>query len=566
MENEKYTFNISLSVLNHLGRNLYRSFPTVIGEAISNAWDANAKNVWIEIDRDNNKFWIKDDGIGMDSNDFKEKFLKVGYSKRTKGGMTSPEPFSRPYIGNKGIGKLALLSCADKITVISRKSSKDDYVGGAIDNSGLDKAILDDISSHDYPLESVDDSLFTSIKTDHENGTIICFENIKDGIRNTDDFLKKIIALHFRFSLVDTNFNIYLDGELVTLESLKSIAEKTEFVWNINNWTGDEYLEKYCDKVHKTIPTTMSENIKGFIASVEFPKDRNIHSTGEKVGVDLFVNGRVRETDVLKHIPSAQLPENYLYGQIHFDALDKDGKDRFISSREGVLADDPLYKDFLNELKKTVLSIMDQWDDLRDERGKDGDLEKASKIKKAKSLVREVAKDYTTGSKDNNDFIKDLVDDAAFNSSSYAQCFVSENLLRRHIDGDGKVPSACSNADQSGNTCSDRYDPKTGNTSLCEFCKGERGKQSLQNQKTEAGTSIQIRSSEDNLLMYLDYIDLAKLIDNDILKDEDKPYKPLRNSVMHTSRLTEEAKTKLTSVFDNVVATVKKLVNDTEEE
>ena len=83
MESENYTFNISLSVLNHLGRNLYRTFPTVIGEAVSNAWDANAENVWIKIDRENNRFWIKDDGVGMDSDDFKEKFLKVGYSKRT---------------------------------------------------------------------------------------------------------------------------------------------------------------------------------------------------------------------------------------------------------------------------------------------------------------------------------------------------------------------------------------------------------------------------------------------------------------------------------------------------
>lgn len=561
MENEKYTFNISLSVLNHLGRNLYRSFPTVIGEAISNAWDANAKNVWIEIDRENNKFWIKDDGVGMDSNDFKEKFLKVGYSKRTKGGMISPEPFSRPYIGNKGIGKLALLSCADKITVISRKSPDDDYVGGAIDNSGLDKAILDDISSHDYPLESVNDSLFTSIKTDHDNGTIICFENIKDGIRNTDDFLKKIIALHFRFSLVDTNFNIYLDGELVTLESLKSIAEKTEFVWNINNWTDDEYLEKYCDKVHKTIPTTMSENITGFIASVEFPKDRNIHSTGEKVGVDLFVNGRVRETDVLKHIPSAQLPENYLYGQIHFDALDKDGKDRFISSREGVLADDPLYKDFLSELKKTILSIMDQWDDLRDERGKDGDLEKASKIKKAKSLYREVKKEYEGGSGEGGDeFLAELTEDAAFNSTSYIECFISENLLRRHISNNGSTPTNCPRMVATGKKC-EEWDPEK----LCKFCKAENGKSGLEQQKVNAKTSIQIRENEDDVLLYLDYLDLAELVDDAVLADKDKPYRPLRNSVMHTARLTNQAKTKLTDVFNDVVSTVKKLVSETKD-
>lgn len=559
MGSENYTFNISLSVLNHLGRNLYRTFPTVIGEAVSNAWDANAENVWIKIDRENNRFWIKDDGIGMNSDDFKEKFLKVGYSKRTLGGITSPQPHSRPYIGNKGIGKLALLSCADKITIISRKSSEDDYIGGAIDNSGLDKAIKDDISSHNYSLDPVNDSLFTEIKVGHTNGTIICFEGIKEGIHNTDDFLKKIIALHFRFSLVDKNFNIYLDGELITLASLKSIAEKTEFVWNINNWDKDEYLEKYCDKIYKTIPIQMSDRITGFIASVEFPKDRNIHSTGEKVGVDLFVNGRVRETDILKHIPSAQLPENYLYGQIHFNALDEDGKDRFISSREGVLADDPLYKEFLGELKKTILSIMDQWDDLRDERGKDGNLETASKFKKAKSLYREVKKEYSGEVGEGGDeFLTELTDDAAFNALGYYECFMSENLLRRHIESASMIPTSCLKRDGAGNICTTRAEQSE--KSWCQFCKGEGRKKGLQEDKKIAGTEIQIRSAEDNLLMYLDYIDLAKIIDNDILKDEDNPYKPLRNSVMHTSRLTEQAKTKLTSVFDNVVATVKKLV------
>src|SRR5690554_7042619 len=53
---QNFTFNISLSVLNHLGRNLYRNFITVIGEAISNSWDADANNVWIYIDRENDSF------------------------------------------------------------------------------------------------------------------------------------------------------------------------------------------------------------------------------------------------------------------------------------------------------------------------------------------------------------------------------------------------------------------------------------------------------------------------------------------------------------------------------
>ncbi|MBU3940840.1 MAG: ATP-binding protein, partial [Nanoarchaeota archaeon] len=106
-----FTFEISLSVLDHLGRNLYRNFVTILGEAISNAWDADAENVWINIDKKKNSLFIKDDGDGMTADDFQNKFLRIGYSKRRKGKNISPK--GRPYIGRKGIGKLALLSCAD---------------------------------------------------------------------------------------------------------------------------------------------------------------------------------------------------------------------------------------------------------------------------------------------------------------------------------------------------------------------------------------------------------------------------------------------------------------------
>ena len=41
--------------------------------------------------------------------------------------------------------------------------------------------------------------------------------------------------------------------------------------------------------------------IKGFVASVNVPKELNILGMGEKVGVDIFVNGRVRDTNILRH-------------------------------------------------------------------------------------------------------------------------------------------------------------------------------------------------------------------------------------------------------------------------
>ena len=145
MDNQ-FNFNISLSVLNHLGRNLYRNVITVIGEAISNSWDADATNVWIQIDRDNKTMCILDDGIGMNPDDFQNKFLKIGYSKRKNGNYKTRS--GRVYIGRKGIGKLALLSCAKRIHIAS-KVDDGELIGGIIDNSGLDEAIKDDLKSQD---------------------------------------------------------------------------------------------------------------------------------------------------------------------------------------------------------------------------------------------------------------------------------------------------------------------------------------------------------------------------------------------------------------------------------
>ncbi len=545
MQNNNFKFNISLSVLNHLGRNLYRSFATVLGEAISNAWDADAHNVYIYLDQEKNTLCIKDDGVGMTTKDFQDKFLKIGYSKRTTGGYKSPQ--GRSYIGRKGIGKLALLSCAKKISIISKIEGAE-YVGGMIDNTGLDKAIKDDVSSHDYALNNYDDSLFKQYKEGHNKGTIIYFEEIKDGINNSEDFLKKIIALYFRFSLLDSSFNIFLNDDKITLESLKVIADKTQFVWNINDFV-DPYLSNFCVNVKKTIPMTMSKDFGGFIASVKKPKDRNIHSTGERVGVDLFVNGRLREADILKHIPSARVPESYLYGQIHFNTLDGSDVDPFTSSREGVLSDDERYKKFLKELKGVTSKIIDQWDELREKYKEDGDPEntrRTLKERKAGELANAVFEEFIpteeSGQKNKVDqWCGDLFEDAKFNFESYADCFVSENLVRKYISTKGMSLS-----------------PKQG---VIDGYKTQETEG-----KRTSNLTIDIRQS-NNEIFYLDMKDLVELahVPNDghpdtLLTDE-KQFSVIRNALMHTAALTKEAKRKLTTVYDNIKGKIKNFLS-----
>lgn len=545
---KQYNFNISLSILNHLGRNLYRSFMTVLGEAISNSWDADANNVYITIDRDSKILIVRDDGDGMNENDFQNKFLKIGYSKR-KDNKTHTM-LKRPFIGRKGIGKLALLSCAQKITVLT-KAKGESIVGGVIDNSGLDKAIKDDVSSTDYNLGLPKDSLVS--KYDErlgEKGTVIFFEGLKDGIRNRIEYITKLVALYFRFSLKDPSFNIYINENLVSIAELNPIKEKTQFIWKISD-IDDPYINDGVFKKSKDISIGNSQ-IKGFIASVEKPSDLKIKGTEEKISIDLYVNGRLREKDILRHIPTARLVESYLYGQIHFDALD-DETDRFTSSREGVVPDDPKFKSLLEELERVLKMIINDWDIWRTEINQDGDSENTrmtKKQRKSKELFNVIVEDFKP-SKDNSksrkkvdDWINAIRDDAEFNLSSYSECFISENLLRRYISEKSILLSK--EAQDSAN----------------------RWKQQEIKSKQAGNINFEIREGKTDLA-YIDMDYLARVADDasdritkaTLVRDASE-YKPIRDAIAHTSRLTSIAKMRLTITYENIKERIVSLLNN----
>lgn len=547
---KNFTFNISLSVLNHLGRNLYRNFITVLGEAISNSWDADAKKVWIYIDRVKNSLIIKDNGIGMDETDFQTKFLKIGYSKRKEG--ETETKLGRPYIGRKGIGKLALLSCAKRIHIIT-KTSETDFVGGIIDNSGLDQAINDDLTPQEYQLENVSLKIFDKLKDGLSQGTIIYFEDINDGIRNRIEYIRKLIALYFRFSLIDDSFKIYLNDDPITLNELNDLSLSTQFVWQINN-LNDPYLKDKISatnehvKQYKIIKSGLS--INGFIASVEKPSNLKIKQTDEKVTIDLYVNGRLREKDLLKHIPSSRIVESYLYGQIHFNNLDN-GVDRFTSSREGIISDDPLFQSLLKALKDDILKeIIEDWDKWRVENNQDGDVDNTrltKKERKSKELFDTVVDDFVPpkNSPQRNlvdEWVKSLSAEAQFNLSTYADCFVSENLLRKFIKHKNLTLST------------------EAQTALAKY------KQRELDAKNKANISFDIRQDSDDLL-YFDMDDLSNFVDKPAdpnkeagLSRDAKVYKPVRDAMAHTSILTTVAKASLNTTYENIKARIKKLL------
>lgn len=548
---ERYNFNISLSVLNHLGRNLYRNVITVLGEAISNSWDADANNVWITIDRDTRCMSVLDDGHGMTDEDFQEKFLKIGYSKRKGGKYLSNS--GRPYIGRKGIGKLALLSCANRIHIATR-SVDGPIVGGVIDNTGLDKAIKDDLNSQEYMLELLDEKDIQQIEV-LKSGTYLQFESISDGIINTVEYLRKAIALNFRFSLIDPNFHIFVNGEEIDQSLLRDLAADTQFLWKIG--TIEDPLFSQMTNLYAMRAFKPRLNISGYIATMAKPSQTKIRGTQERVTIDLFVNGRLREKDILRHIPTSRIVENYAYGQIHFDELDVgDSKDVFTSSRESVVADDPRFKQLTQEVARIFRVIIEEWDDLRRKAGNDGDPDNTKIPKKARK-AQELFNTTIAEMQEDEKFIKkgsvveewaqNLSEEAQFNVPSYTECFIAENLLRHYVDH-VKMPIS----------------PEA--TAEAERCR----KREREN-KGAANISYDVRTTADDL-HYLDMTYLANLVDK---VPGDKPkmaglsrsavmYKPMRDAVGHTSLLTPLAKQQLNAEYENIKARLVQLLKDIE--
>ncbi len=135
-------FKISPRILDHLGVSAYTSLKKCLAELCSNCYDADAENIFINLPdtyTSESKIIIKDDGNGMTPDDIKEKYLFIGYNRRTIKGEES-ENKRRPIIGNKGIGKLAGFGVANKITIITIKDNVKSEVT-------LSKEIFDNFST-----------------------------------------------------------------------------------------------------------------------------------------------------------------------------------------------------------------------------------------------------------------------------------------------------------------------------------------------------------------------------------------------------------------------------------
>lgn len=561
MKDKPFQFQFSLEILNHLGRGLYRSFATVIAEAVSNAWDAEAKEVNITITEDS--LIVEDDGKGMDATDFREKFLTVGYSRRDDKTNKS----KRNVIGRKGIGKLAMLSVSEKVTVITKKKELE-LTGGTVNNTDLDKEIK---SNGKYRLEELlekEKSRFTK-----DAGTKIIFQKVKTKL-NKEDIIRKYLATQFNFvfSLEDKDsFSILVNNKKVTQDDLKELNNNTQFIW----FLGEED-KRFSDRFNnldrkKTLVNTSFDfkgvliEIKGFIASVKGSSQLLLRGSGGdfKAGINLFTNGRLRQENLFEEIARKTLTEEYLYGEVHVDGFDDKNNDRFTSSREGIIKDDPLYQDFLSELKKIQTIIIQDWTPWRNQLKLEGDIEQDNRpgyeVRMEDSQNRRERDfkeklDLNIQDKNLKKSLQTRLKNFSYkNTLIYQDLYILENIFREYLKLKPVEEKDFDKSNLDEKTIIDNINQTRG------YRKSDEARHSLK------GKIVR----HEHYLNYVDLCDLGEIVDIFAAKNQKKPMpkkyrrpllsdaqeiNPVRNPVMHTNEITDEvvAWTKIKNLIDYI--------------
>ncbi|MEM9578037.1 MAG: ATP-binding protein [Pseudomonadota bacterium] len=358
----RYQVSMQLSVLEHLGENLYSGTPAVLTEVVANAWDANATEVRIDTNSRDGTITITDNGHGMDLNAVNDRFLSVGFRRRLEQSSVTDD-LERPVMGRKGIGKLSLFAIADEFTVHSKVRSGN-VEALLINRNDLVNAIKSKTQSYN-PQE---------IKRDWPSkrfpgGTQIKITKFKGGRGLREDFIRQRIARRFSVIGEKWKFRVYVNNKEITVAD-RGYFGKLQFAWTYGSEANELIKGKASNIKHYS--EVKNSDLVGWIGTVWQPSQLKIEGTSETAGgIVVMVRGRVADENIIQTLGDARLFTQYVVGEIHADYLDDENtEDNVItSSRQKLNSDLPVVRQLIEKIRVQLNEIALKWDDLREKEG-----------------------------------------------------------------------------------------------------------------------------------------------------------------------------------------------------
>lgn len=208
-------------------------------ELVANAWDAGATNVSIFIpDKKGDKLIVKDNGIGLTSEQFHKRWMKLRYNRLKHQGknVIFPDNKKRNRIayGRNGVGRHSLLCFNDEYTV---KTAKDGNLLEVVISTQVEGEALAIVSEN--------------ISSSTEQGTIL--EVVVERNLPTVDKIREIISSRF---LLDPEFNIEINRERLPLEDLDGLLDTS----NLTSKDGIELTAYFIDSKKNSKKKRISRN------------------------------------------------------------------------------------------------------------------------------------------------------------------------------------------------------------------------------------------------------------------------------------------------------------------
>lgn len=414
-----YRINIDKKVLRLLGAQLYGDTPSIISELVQNAYDADAKSVWITINTvDEITIVVQDNGIGMTPGEVNSRFLNIGQDRRSEFPIS---PNGRKVLGRKGIGKLAVFSLAKVVDVYSKTANE--TAACRLDFDAITLQNEDPITLDENSIVFEKDFI-----SENGTGTKIILRNIQKDVsrslnyivnrllrtfdvnsddfkifvrRNTDDFKELTRKDLDFFSYMDTiitfgdEFNTKID-----LIQKNDISDRYKFTKRYEDLCNEKKFQIMPYQID--VLDINGESVKrnfyfyGWIGTIhERPSFKNfVAETYEEEGktkfevsltdnrVTVFSRGKIGEFDILPKTQTNRIADAYVIGEIYADIFEEDDlSDMAISNRRGYDETDQRYVQLVRIITEVISYITRRKEEINKIKKQDAELQEATKIK-----------------------------------------------------------------------------------------------------------------------------------------------------------------------------------------
>lgn len=299
------------SLVEQLGAQMYPSVTATVAELISNAWDADASNVWITVPfgddwNANSEIVVLDDGNGMTRELAQETYLIVGRKRRLTQ-LAGKSENGRNVHGRKGIGKLAAFGTATLLDCSTmREGQRTDFRMNYDHIRQLDPTADYEVEEVPAPVELVspDGNLL-------HQGTCIRLQGLKmKRAISEGQFMR---SLSRRFALDSSEMRIHVNGR----SALRRFDIATEFRFPKDGIPHDDITIDHDGWAEEKVD---GHAIKWWIGFTDKPLDDD-----QQQGISILANGKMAQRPFKferSQGTEGQLGQEYLVGEVVADWLD----------------------------------------------------------------------------------------------------------------------------------------------------------------------------------------------------------------------------------------------------